>query len=111
MFEHHRNDILISCPSQSQCLLNFLYLGCQERLLYVYFCSILYKSLHIRAGALTRQFCGISVRFFQWDLVCDRKSLSKMTATVFFLGVMLGAIAFGYLSDKYVVSVVMERLT
>lgn len=52
-----------------------------------------------------------SVRFFQWDLVCDRKSLSKMTATVFFLGVMLGAIAFGYLSDKYVVSVVMERLT
>uniref|UniRef100_H3CWW9 Solute carrier family 22 member 6 n=1 Tax=Tetraodon nigroviridis TaxID=99883 RepID=H3CWW9_TETNG len=37
----------------------------------------------------------------EWDLVCDRKSLPKMTATVFFLGVMLGAIAFGYLSDKY----------
>ncbi|XP_056904250.1 solute carrier family 22 member 7-like [Takifugu flavidus] len=37
----------------------------------------------------------------EWDLVCDRKSLANMTATTFFIGVMLGAIVFGYLSDKY----------
>lgn len=49
--------------------------------------------------------------FVQWDLVCDRKSLAKMTATTFFVGVMLGGIVFGYLSDKYVVSMVMEQLT
>uniref|UniRef100_UPI0037E7E50A solute carrier family 22 member 7-like n=1 Tax=Semicossyphus pulcher TaxID=241346 RepID=UPI0037E7E50A len=37
----------------------------------------------------------------EWDLVCDRKSLTKTTGTIFFFGVMLGAIAFGYLCDKY----------
>lgn len=34
-----------------------------------------------------------------------------MTATTFFVGVMLGAIVFGYLSDKYVVSMVTQQLT
>ncbi|XP_056251860.1 solute carrier family 22 member 7-like [Seriola aureovittata] len=37
----------------------------------------------------------------EWDLVCDRKSLTKTTGTIFFLGVMMGAIAFGFLCDKY----------
>ncbi|XP_060896345.1 solute carrier family 22 member 7-like isoform X2 [Labrus mixtus] len=37
----------------------------------------------------------------EWDLVCDRKSLTKTTGTIFFFGVMMGAIAFGYLCDKY----------
>lgn len=37
----------------------------------------------------------------EWDLVCDKKSLTKTTSTIFFLGVMMGAIAFGFLSDKY----------
>lgn len=76
------------------------YLGCQQKLLYFYFLANLYTFLHPSAFF-----------FPQWDLVCDRKSLSKMTATIFFLGVMLGAIAFGYLSDKYAVSIVMEQLT
>ncbi|XP_054456452.1 solute carrier family 22 member 7-like [Anoplopoma fimbria] len=37
----------------------------------------------------------------EWDLVCDRKSLTQTTGTIFFFGVMIGAIAFGFLSDKY----------
>uniref|UniRef100_A0A3B4UJ75 Solute carrier family 22 member 6 n=1 Tax=Seriola dumerili TaxID=41447 RepID=A0A3B4UJ75_SERDU len=37
----------------------------------------------------------------EWDLVCDRKSLTKTTGTIFFFGVMMGAIAFGFLCDKY----------
>ncbi|KAM4590754.1 solute carrier family 22 member 7-like [Odontesthes bonariensis] len=37
----------------------------------------------------------------EWDLVCDSKSLTKATSTIFFFGVMMGAIAFGYLCDKY----------
>nr|XP_020462348.1 solute carrier family 22 member 7-like [Monopterus albus] len=37
----------------------------------------------------------------EWDFVCDRKSLTNTTSTIFFLGVMLGGIAFGYLCDKY----------
>ncbi|XP_073337567.1 solute carrier family 22 member 7-like [Pagrus major] len=37
----------------------------------------------------------------EWDLVCDQKSLSKTTGTIFFFGVMIGAIAFGYLCDKF----------
>ncbi|XP_041803923.1 solute carrier family 22 member 7-like [Chelmon rostratus] len=37
----------------------------------------------------------------EWDFVCDRKSLTNTTSTIFFCGVMFGAIAFGYLCDKY----------
>ncbi|XP_068183443.1 solute carrier family 22 member 7-like isoform X2 [Antennarius striatus] len=37
----------------------------------------------------------------EWDLVCDRKILTKTSSTIFFLGVMVGAVALGYLSDKY----------
>ncbi|KAJ8248566.1 hypothetical protein GJAV_G00243360 [Gymnothorax javanicus] len=37
----------------------------------------------------------------EWDLVCDKKSLNKATATIFFIGVMLGAVVFGSLCDRY----------
>ncbi|XP_070683838.1 solute carrier family 22 member 7-like isoform X2 [Pempheris klunzingeri] len=36
----------------------------------------------------------------EWDLVCDNKRMNKATATIFFMGVMLGAAVFGYLSDR-----------
>uniref|UniRef100_A0A3B5BJX5 Solute carrier family 22 member 7-like n=1 Tax=Stegastes partitus TaxID=144197 RepID=A0A3B5BJX5_9TELE len=37
----------------------------------------------------------------QWDLVCDKRGKNKATATIFFVGVMFGAMAFGSLSDRY----------
>uniref|UniRef100_A0AAY4BW19 Solute carrier family 22 member 6 n=1 Tax=Denticeps clupeoides TaxID=299321 RepID=A0AAY4BW19_9TELE len=37
----------------------------------------------------------------QWDLVCEKKTLNKATATIFFIGVMFGAVAFGSMSDRY----------
>ncbi|KAJ8384782.1 hypothetical protein AAFF_G00198680 [Aldrovandia affinis] len=37
----------------------------------------------------------------EWDLICDKRSLNKATATIFFVGVMMGAMAFGILSDRY----------
>ncbi|KAM3930694.1 solute carrier family 22 member 7-like isoform 2-T2 [Leptodactylus fuscus] len=37
----------------------------------------------------------------QWDLVCERKGLSQILATFFFIGVMLGTVMFGYLSDRF----------
>lgn len=37
----------------------------------------------------------------QWDLVCEQKGLNKATSTFFFAGVMVGAMAFGYLSDRW----------
>ncbi|XP_031727259.1 solute carrier family 22 member 7-like [Anarrhichthys ocellatus] len=37
----------------------------------------------------------------QWDLVCDRRGENKATATIFFVGVMFGAITFGSLSDRF----------
>ncbi|XP_017331340.2 solute carrier family 22 member 7 [Ictalurus punctatus] len=37
----------------------------------------------------------------QFDLVCNTKGLTKALATVFFIGVMFGAVFFGVLSDKY----------
>ncbi|XP_067352658.1 solute carrier family 22 member 7-like [Channa argus] len=37
----------------------------------------------------------------EWDLVCDKKRVNRATATIFFIGVMLGAAIFGYLSDRF----------
>ncbi|XP_062304030.1 solute carrier family 22 member 7a [Osmerus eperlanus] len=37
----------------------------------------------------------------QWDLVCDNKKLNNGLATLFFVGVTIGAILFGQLSDKF----------
>ncbi|XP_062863315.1 solute carrier family 22 member 7b.1 isoform X2 [Trichomycterus rosablanca] len=37
----------------------------------------------------------------QFDLVCHRKGLTKAAATIFFIGVMFGAVFFGILCDKY----------
>ncbi|CAJ1052323.1 solute carrier family 22 member 7-like [Xyrichtys novacula] len=37
----------------------------------------------------------------EWDLVCDRRGKNKATATIFFVGVMFGAMSFGSLSDRY----------
>ncbi|XP_041839446.1 solute carrier family 22 member 7-like [Melanotaenia boesemani] len=37
----------------------------------------------------------------QWDLVCDRRGKNKATATIFFVGVMFGAMTFGSLSDRF----------
>uniref|UniRef100_A0A665T9C3 Solute carrier family 22 member 7-like n=1 Tax=Echeneis naucrates TaxID=173247 RepID=A0A665T9C3_ECHNA len=36
-----------------------------------------------------------------WDLVCNNRGQNKATATIFFMGVMLGALTFGSLSDKF----------
>ncbi len=41
------------------------------------------------------------VFLFQFELVCDRKGLNKATATIFFVGVMVGAAIFGWLSDRW----------
>ncbi|XP_028271059.1 solute carrier family 22 member 7-like [Parambassis ranga] len=37
----------------------------------------------------------------EWDLVCSRKGMNKATATIFFIGVMIGAPVFGFLSDRF----------
>lgn len=37
----------------------------------------------------------------QWDLVCEQKGLNQVTSTFFFAGVLVGAVAFGYLSDRW----------
>ncbi|XP_059196808.1 solute carrier family 22 member 7-like [Centropristis striata] len=37
----------------------------------------------------------------EWDLVCDKRGVNKAMATVFFMGVMVGAAVFGYLSDRF----------
>ncbi|XP_078503465.1 solute carrier family 22 member 7-like [Lissotriton helveticus] len=37
----------------------------------------------------------------QWDLVCEQKWLNKASSTFFFIGVTVGGILNGYLSDRY----------
>uniref|UniRef100_A0A3Q2ZPZ6 Solute carrier family 22 member 7b, tandem duplicate 3 n=1 Tax=Kryptolebias marmoratus TaxID=37003 RepID=A0A3Q2ZPZ6_KRYMA len=37
----------------------------------------------------------------EWDLVCHRRGKNKATATIFFVGVMFGAMCFGSLSDRF----------
>ncbi|CAH2256570.1 solute carrier family 22 member 7 [Pelobates cultripes] len=43
----------------------------------------------------------ISTTATQWDLICERKWLNSALATFFFIGVTMGAICIGYLSDRY----------
>lgn len=37
----------------------------------------------------------------EWDLVCETKHLNQALATYFFLGVTVGAVVFGHLSDRF----------
>ncbi|ERE90645.1 solute carrier family 22 member 7-like protein [Cricetulus griseus] len=37
----------------------------------------------------------------EWDLVCEQRGLNKITSTCFFVGMILGAVVFGYLSDRF----------
>ncbi|XP_003203825.1 solute carrier family 22 member 7 [Meleagris gallopavo] len=37
----------------------------------------------------------------EWDLVCEQRGLNQATATFFFVGVTMGAVVFGYLSDRF----------
>uniref|UniRef100_A0A3B3BTC8 Major facilitator superfamily (MFS) profile domain-containing protein n=1 Tax=Oryzias melastigma TaxID=30732 RepID=A0A3B3BTC8_ORYME len=37
----------------------------------------------------------------EWDLVCDKRDKNKAAATIFFVGVMFGAVFFGSLSDRF----------
>ncbi|KAM6184100.1 solute carrier family 22 member 7 [Erethizon dorsatum] len=37
----------------------------------------------------------------EWDLVCEHRGLNKVTSTLFFVGVLVGAVVFGYLSDRF----------
>uniref|UniRef100_A0A8C7E9Z4 Solute carrier family 22 member 7 n=1 Tax=Nothoprocta perdicaria TaxID=30464 RepID=A0A8C7E9Z4_NOTPE len=37
----------------------------------------------------------------EWDLVCEQRGLNQATATFFFVGVTVGAVIFGYLSDRF----------
>lgn len=57
----------------------------------------LYFSLVVTSPSLSLSLC-----VFQWDLVCDKKALSRLTTTIFFIGVMFGAAAFGSLSTMLV---------
>ncbi|XP_068177392.1 solute carrier family 22 member 7-like isoform X2 [Antennarius striatus] len=37
----------------------------------------------------------------QWDLVCERRGKNKATATIFFIGAMIGTVISGSLSDRF----------
>lgn len=37
-----------------------------------------------------------------WDLVCDRHWLKNLTQTIFMLGILVGNMIFGHLSDRFV---------
>ncbi|XP_005359811.1 solute carrier family 22 member 7 [Microtus ochrogaster] len=37
----------------------------------------------------------------EWDLVCEQRGLNKITSTCFFVGVLLGAVVYGHLADRF----------
>nr|XP_055029183.1 solute carrier family 22 member 7-like [Misgurnus anguillicaudatus] len=43
----------------------------------------------------------ISTLATQFDLVCENRGLAQASGTIFFVGVMVGAVFFGIISDKY----------
>ncbi|XP_062409186.1 solute carrier family 22 member 7-like [Sardina pilchardus] len=54
-----------------------------------------------RSGWVFDNSSFISTLATEWDLVCDQRGMTKVTATIFFVGVMVGAAIFGILSDRY----------
>ncbi|OWK13273.1 SLC22A7 [Cervus elaphus hippelaphus] len=44
---------------------------------------------------------GDLLSYMEWDLVCEQKGLNKATSTFFFAGVLVGAVVYGYLSDRF----------
>ena len=59
---------------------------------------MLHLYMHI---AHTRRDVSLFFIIFQWDLVCKRDYLPEMSNMVFNLGVMVGGMLFGFLSDKF----------
>uniref|UniRef100_A0A2K6C5X0 Solute carrier family 22 member 7 n=1 Tax=Macaca nemestrina TaxID=9545 RepID=A0A2K6C5X0_MACNE len=47
------------------------------------------------------EFSSTTATESQWDLVCEQKGLNRAASTFFFAGVLVGAMAFGYLSDRF----------
>ncbi|XP_065336997.1 organic cation transporter protein-like isoform X1 [Cloeon dipterum] len=43
----------------------------------------------------------LSSAVFEWSLVCDKAWIRSGADTIFMLGVLIGSILFGYLSDRY----------
>uniref|UniRef100_A0A0L8FUF1 Major facilitator superfamily (MFS) profile domain-containing protein n=1 Tax=Octopus bimaculoides TaxID=37653 RepID=A0A0L8FUF1_OCTBM len=37
----------------------------------------------------------------EWDLICNRSYMSSLVVTIYFLGVMIGGLLFGFLADKF----------
>lgn len=121
MFKHHQNGNVCFSRQPQNSVFSLITIKVAADLLIrrLFLCSMNCTCSHIRdiksyifrflwsyANFCMSEFV-LYICFYQWDLVCDRKSLAKMTATIFFVGVMLGAILFGYLSDKYGVSMVI----
>ncbi|XP_029305359.1 solute carrier family 22 member 7-like [Cottoperca gobio] len=59
------------------------------------------RTVHCRSGWVYDNSTFTSTLATEWNLVCERRSLTQTTGTIFFLGVMIGGIAFGFFSDKY----------
>lgn len=44
---------------------------------------------------------GICIFFSQWQLVCERRYLRSLIATLYFCGVTIGAVVCGLQADRY----------
>ena len=59
-----------------------------------------------RGGGLLEK--SPSVRFslhlvmFQFELVCDQKDMSDISSSLWFVGVLVGSVLFGYVADRCV---------
>ena len=44
---------------------------------------------------------GMVCYVFQWGLICDHRHLKAMTQAVYMMGLLVGAVAFGSISDHF----------
>ena len=61
---------------------------------------VIFKHLYVVANTQSVQCAIIYSPILQWNLICDKSSLTKLSQSMFFIGAMLGAWLWGTVADR-----------
>ncbi|KAM4750896.1 LOW QUALITY PROTEIN: solute carrier family 22 member 7-like [Anableps anableps] len=95
------DKIVVSTPLQSDGSKSLCHMFAEPKYHLLYNSTILVTTIPCQNGWVYDHSTFKFTLATEWDLVCDKRSMNRATATIFFMGVMVGAAAFGYHSDRF----------